>query len=158
MVNWPIELMDKFVKTTTSSSKSTQSTAIVSAQAPKTAQSLLITLPILAVVLFSIGYIELRTPETPAAQRVTKPAPTGVEATLPIATPDQQMLKPIPVDVTESLLNPTTAGIGDNRASLAAQPTVTSLQAPSSSVMTDNATVLQAHKHSQSFEQLLELL
>ncbi len=150
--------MAKFAKTIASSSKSTQSTAVVTAQAPKTAQSLLITLPILAAVLFAIGYIEMGTPETPAAQQVTKPVPAGVEATLPIAAPSQQTLESIPVEVTEGLLNPTNAGIGDTGASLAAQPTVTSLQAPSSSAMTDDASALQAHKHSQSFEQLLELL
>lgn len=150
--------MAKFVKTTPLSSESTQSTPVVMAQAPKTARSLLITLPILAAVLFAIGYIEMRPPETPATQQVTKPAPAGVEATLPVAAQSQQTLEPIPVVVTEGLLNPTNAGIGDSGASLAAQPTVTSLQAPSSTAMTDEASALQAHKHSQSFEQLLELL
>ena len=128
------------------------------APAPKTAQSLLISLPILAAVLIAIGYIELRSPEFSTAQQSAKPTQTSAEATLHITTQSQQTLEPIPVNVTDSLLNPNNAHVGDTGASIAAQPTVTSLQADANATMTDDTSALQAHKPSQSFEQLLELL
>ncbi|MEO8105521.1 MAG: hypothetical protein ABI602_04265 [Candidatus Saccharibacteria bacterium] len=145
---------------TTPSKKNTMkpTTTSPTAPPPKTAQSLLITLPILAVVLVAIGYIEQRTATFSTGQRVTTQATESAKATLLISAHSQQSLEPISVSVTEGLIDPAAGSLGDSGGSGAAQPTVTTLQAAASTPSTDDASALQAHKPAQSFAQLLEQL
>jgi hypothetical protein len=149
-----------------SKAKSTRKTVVSKPVTPdppvemaKTSRSLIITLPILAAVLFAIGYVQMRTtPIDDKSDTQTQAATTRAAAGLPtllIAPQTQGELAPLPVSTTESLSVPS-SNIGDANASAAAQPTITSLQAPMSTGTSDDGTI-QAHKSPSNTNDLMNL-
>jgi hypothetical protein len=102
----------------------------------KTGHRLIITLPILAAVLFTIGYLQIgvqpSNDETNAlpGSRTAKVAPATDLSALQIAPATQVEMLPLSTPGNEGSLAPTAGDSGDTNASAVAQPTVTSLQAP----------------------------
>ncbi len=149
-------------------SKSTvKSTAPTTPELPAAAagnvRGLVVTLPILVAVLFTIGYVQLHVApltdksSTPTTRQVTKTAQVADLSALQFAPPTPAKLAPLAVTVSEGAFTPSGNGIGDTRASAAAQPAVTSrLQAPPNPTPSaDNA--LQAPKHSDDPKELSNL-
>lgn len=126
-------------------------------------RGLVVTLPILAAVLFTIGYVQLRAApltdksSTPTTRQVTKTTPVADLSALQFAPLTPAKLAPLAVTISEGAFTPTGNGIGDTRASATAQPAVTSrLQAsPNPTSSADNA--LQAPKHSDDLKELSNL-
>jgi len=126
-------------------------------------RGLVVTLPILVAVLFTIGYVQLRTApltdkaSSPTTRQVTQTVPAADLPALQFATPTPAKLAPLAVTVTEGAFTPTGNGIGDTNASAAAQPAVTSrLQAPPNPTHSDD-NALQAPKHSDDSKELFNL-
>ena len=150
-------------KITSKSNIPEQPTTQLAAGAASTVRRLVVTLPILVAVLFTIGYVQMHIQpineisNNTTARQTRKTVPSTDTPTLHMTTQSTEKLAPLSVTVTEGMPNSTTNNIGDINASAAAQPTVTSLQAPAVTSPSNDST-LQAHKHTDGLNDLSELL
>lgn len=128
-----------------------------------TVHRLVITIPILAAVLFTIGYVQMGMKplddksSTLTAAQTAQAAPLENLSALQIAPQTPAQLTPLAVTVTERPLSPTNSGIGDSNATASAQPTVTRLQAPPSPAGSDDG-ALQAHQYAGDLNELMNKL
>lgn len=158
MLEYSLALMAKPKSISTNPKLSTPESPVIVAGAVR---RLVVTVPILVAVLFTIGYVQLgvqpvsEKSSSQTARQTSKAVPVVDTSTLQIAHQTQEILAPLTVAVTEGL-RPTAGDIGDTNASVTAQPTITSLQAPTSSNLSDD-TALQAHKRSGDSDELLNL-
>jgi|GEM_PF-3415540 len=157
MLEYSLALMAK------SKSKSTNAAQVnpeVAVAAADTVRRLVVTVPILIAVLFTIGYLQMgiqpitdrSTNQT--AQQATKAVLVANTPALQIAPQTQEKLAPLAVTVTESPLNSNASGIGDTKASAAAQPTAPSPQSPQVSASHSKDNGLQAREYSGDTNEL----
>ena len=126
-------------------------------------RGLVVTVPILVAVLFTIGYVQLHVApiadksSVPTARKDAKSAPLTDLPTLQFAAQTLTNLAPLTVTDTESVLVSVSHGVGDTHATAAAQPAFTTLlQAPQNTDHTED-NPLQAAKTSDDSKKLLDL-